>query len=359
MQMLLRSLVKKPLLSVVVNLRIILKLLTEKRTYIVSSFFVALLILGISIYKDYGVPWDEPAQHALGLHAYRYVFEGSNTYLTLSNRFHGVVYPLLLTHLEKTKGLIDYKDIIALRHEINFLFFYAACICFYLLNFKLFGSWKKALFGVFMLVLSPRIFADAFYNSKDLIFMDLFIISSLFAFKFLEKGGILNSILLGVCSGITMAIRLPGAYIPLFVFLLVMLNFKTKFKLLLTVLLVFSLTFYVCSPILWTGPISNLRLAYETMSNFPQKTLTLYFGEQVSSLSIPWHYVLGWILVTTPVTYLFGFAVGLISLFRKKDSKLLFVLLWFFVPIFTASALRSNLYDSYRHLFLCIQLLSL
>lgn len=44
----------------------------------VFVFFILYFFVGILIFRDYGISWDEPISRNNGLVAYRYVFEGDS-----------------------------------------------------------------------------------------------------------------------------------------------------------------------------------------------------------------------------------------------------------------------------------------
>jgi hypothetical protein len=91
----------------------------------------------------------------------------------------------------------------------------------------------------------------------------------------------------------------------------------------------------------------------------------MYWGNiiQVPADSLPWHYIPGWILVTTPLTYtlaaLGGFLLTLRFLLQPWRTYLrapehrqsLLLLLWLLVPPLLVIGLNSILYNAWRHLF--------
>ena len=131
-------------------------------------FFFLLLIVGLSIYRDYGISWDEPIQRKLGLLAYHYIKEGDPTLLHINERWYGTSYELFLLFAQNNNG--D-QAIYFSRHLLTFLTFYAGIIGFYFLAKRFLSHKWLALLGSAALVLSPRIFADSFYNSKDIPFL--------------------------------------------------------------------------------------------------------------------------------------------------------------------------------------------
>ena len=73
--------------------------------------------------------------------------------------------------MEVALGLHDEREIYFLRHLLNFLVAWAGAIAVWLLALRRFGDWRPALLAAAFLVFSPRLFAESFYNSKDIVFM--------------------------------------------------------------------------------------------------------------------------------------------------------------------------------------------
>ena len=63
-----------------------------------SCFFIAIAILGIYVYRDYGISLDEPAQRIIGIANLNYIFE-----------FFGKTSPLI-NHYLNIPSLIDLED---------------------------------------------------------------------------------------------------------------------------------------------------------------------------------------------------------------------------------------------------------
>ena len=169
-------------------------------------FFLLYLSIGLIIFKDYGISLDEPFNRMNGLVSLRYVVEkfsipldlhqvtvhipDFHTYIKSTsniNIIYGVVFDLPLALIEVLFNLQDTRDIYLTRHLFNFFVFFVSTICFYhLINFQ-FKSKGLALIGVLLLILSPRIFAHSFFNSKDIIFLSLMIFAIFFSLKTLNQ----------------------------------------------------------------------------------------------------------------------------------------------------------------------------
>lgn len=328
---------------------------------LVSLFFVSILFIGLSVYKDYGISWDEMLQRGFGILNLNYVYGKSNNLFSAPNKLYGPSYQFTLIILEllfiKTGSSL--KEIYEFRHLVNFLVHFSSCFFYYLLLKRILKDWKLGLLGTLMLFLSPRIFAHSFYNSKDLIFLDIFVIASYFSVVFLDKSSKKNTIVLGIVTAFLITVRLAGLLLP---FLVVLLFFHKnrvrKIKeiepLIIYGLTTFSLVFLMW-PILWENPINIVIDAFNTAIDFPNKLKVFYFGQSISSTDLPWHYILGWLLVTTPVIYIILFFYGIFGYIKKGirnlDTNFVFILSWFFLPLILVIVLKSDIYDGWRHMF--------
>lgn len=329
-------------------------------------FFIALLLVGIHIYSDYGMSWDEPTQLNLGIKTYRYIVKSDTALLDYFDRWYGSIFELFLVIAQNKTS--DQKMFLS-RHWLTFLSFFMGCIFFYLLCLKWIKNQWLSLVGTICLVLSPRIFADSFYNSKDIPFLVCYLVNVLSMLFFLEKQNPLQACFHGLLSGALISIRLPGLVIPALTFLglLVKIAFKkSSFKQALTLLLVYwMVTAVFCVlfwPALWHDPLNGLVSAWKQMSHFPHDTIMLFMGAKISSTDLPWYYIPVWIGITTPIFYIGCFVLGLASLlrlqrtwFRKIYSPQRFedlmVFLAFILPLAAVIGLRSVLYDGWRQMY--------
>ncbi len=330
-------------------------------------FFVSLLIIGMVVADDYGVPWDEYRQRATGFFAYNYLVNDDDALFDYQDRCYGTAFELPLVMLEKVLDLQTTHTIFIMRHYVVFLCFYFSCMAFYFLTRKLFGSWQLSLVAVGLLVVSPRIFAHAFYNSKDLVFMSVFIISFYTLTVFMERQTFLSCLFHAASSAFLIDIRVVGLMIPFFtVFWIIVRCFRDRMMIALLkkgLLYLALLTGLVILfwPYLWRNPMSNFVDAFITMSHYPWMDFMLYGGEYIRSDRLPWHYLPVWILITIPPAYSLFFFVGasviLFSFIKSPKGFLLettglfLVMAWFFCPVILVIVLKSTIYDEWRQLY--------
>ncbi|MEM1357941.1 MAG: glycosyltransferase family 39 protein [Bacteroidota bacterium] len=347
-------------------------------------FFALVLILGLVVLDDYGISWDESIQRRHGRVSIDYAAEkvGLNNYVKLEPDWHledyqwanyGMIYQITSSLIELKLGLEDdpynhYK----LRHYLCFFLFWIALLYFYRtlrLRFP-----KKAwypLIGTAVLVLSPRIFANAFYNPKDHILLVFYVINTFTLLRFLKERTWRNLLFHAIATGLALNTRLPALIIPLTTTLVLgweMLRkrpFSAKNLIWLSAYFPLSVLFLVpFFPYLWEDTFSRLVAAFSEMSDFEWDSYVWLFGDRLHALDVPAYYIPAWILITTPIIYLLflftGFFAALKTMFSnlrtlhfwQNDRELLdFTQLGLAVgPILVVIILDSTLYNGWRHL---------
>jgi hypothetical protein len=340
---------------------------------VLGIFFLSFLCLGLSIFDDYGVSVDEARNRKNALTNYNILsVHQYPSPLQSWDKYHGSAFDLALYLVEKIIRIHpeDHRTQFLYRHLINFLVFFLSVLAFYKLLNGRFNHWGLALLGCCFLILSPRIFADSFYNSKDLAFLSFFILSIATQQWYVAKPRLKSLIAHAFFCGICVDIRISGILSPLLtVFLLIAAMIHcpdaaaSRYKRYHLVLFMFLTFVFIVSfwPMLWRNPAGELINAVKFMTQLPNDVPVLFLGKAYSSLHLPWNYVPLWIAITTPPLYLFLFVVGsavLISrlirepwIMLRNNPQDLVGLLWFFGPLLLAIVANVNLYDGYRHLY--------
>lgn len=348
---------------------------------------IMVALIGFLNIPNIGISWDEPGQRlSAGLSVIKVVnkispdfvpagyseFSSQVEDLSLNGAYdHGVAFDAPILALETLLGIDSTRGIYLLHHIVNWLGYLVGLSAMYLFILQIYNRRDLALLAGAIFLLSPRILAEGFYNSKDLTFLSFLLLSSYLALKMWEGGNRTKyAVLAGVVGGYAADIRILGlVQLPIIglVVLLVYLNglesLKNSIKQYLLFLSSFSVTVYLFFPYLWDNPIGNLIKVFKSMSKYNWDGYVLYAGERLQGQDLPWHYIPVWISVTTPILYLVLFGFGLFSLSyslikRIKTGKLntifinqIFVLLMFFTPLVIVIGLNSTLYDAWRHMY--------
>jgi hypothetical protein len=346
--------------------------------YRVITFFIfcAILIVGLTTYKTYGTYWDEMLQRDMGIATYDYIFNDDDAIKTFKDRDYGVVTEFPLYAIETNFFHDNIHGALLMRHLVCFLIYFVGLIFFFLLLLKLnFNKWW-AIFGMLMLVISPRIFGHAFFNSKDIPLMVFYIISFYTLIFLIEKRNIKYAIIHAIASGILIDTRITGVIIiPLtmlfFTSFILIENWKNKiplplaqiFKILIVYIITSAIVIYSCWPFLWENPVTNFLQTFKNMSSFRWDGYNLLMGEKLRSLHTPWYYLPKWVFISTPIFYLVFFVTSIILLFtflwkekvlffmQKNRQEQIMVISFLFLPIITIIVLNSTLYDSWRHIY--------
>jgi hypothetical protein len=331
------------------------------------------LLIGVAVYKDYGLGWDEFAQMTeRGGVNYNFMMTGDKeAFLKSPGIYQGPAFDLCLVSLQHFLRITDSREIYFFRHLVTFLFFWLSGFAFYLLLRKKYTDPFIIFIGICWYFLMPRIFADSFDNSKDLPFLSMITASILSLTNFLERPSWKTGLLHGFFCGFLIDIRLMGVLMPAVtaaMFLLKTLLAEEKIKaarpyFIPGILFILSTAGFtiLCWPVLWLGPVEHFIAGWKEMSVFNFATTTLFQGQFIYTNQLPWYYDTVWMLITTPIQYICLFIVGscftVFNLFSFKKSRILNFeteissLLIFFVPLLTIIVLHSSEYDGWRHVF--------
>jgi Dolichyl-phosphate-mannose-protein mannosyltransferase len=348
------------------------------------AFFTLLLLTGIFIYRDYGLSFDEEIERITGLVTFKYLLQTFSPGIipqvnwlqnipdlkTYQDRHYSPLFHLLCIFTKIIFQVKGSRETYFLTHLINFLVFCAGCFFFYKIIKHRYKQEGMALVGTLFLVLSPRIFADAFYNSKDIVFMSACIIATYSCMQFLRHKNTKYLVIHALASAISIDIRFMGLIFPAvtigyLVLDAIVLRQPASYKRLAALLLgyagltiAFTILFW---PYLWTNPVGHFLSIFDRLDRQGLVMLDLYRGQLIPYNQLPWHYTLVWIAITTPVLYTLLFMAGLFFIgralltrhfYRQPDTRhdLLFAML-FFAPLLAVMLTKAILYDGWRHLF--------
>ena len=300
-------------------------------------FFFLFFLLQILSYDDYGFSWDEPYSRLNGIVSFNYILDKFNILENLKyqnvpnldtyiDNEYGVIFEILNISLEKIFSYKDSFDIYYFRHLINCLFFLIASIYFfYTLN--LFYPKMISILGFLLFILHPRIFAQSFYNSKDIIFLVFFCISNFYLIKFFITKKIKYIYILSFIASLTIGTRIMGLMIPILFILFFLLEnleknkYKNIYHLIPFIVSTFILTI-IFWPYLWENPL-NLFISFKSMGDYDWKGLVFFESEYYSGQYLPWYYLPKMILITSPILYILLFAIGSILIFKILLSNLI------------------------------------
>ena len=335
-----------------------------------------LAAIGGAILDDYGVSWDEDKQRWIAETNWRYIsgeaglrFGDDLPY----DRYYGVAFELPVLLAEKALDLDDWRRIYLLRHAATHLLFLAGALSCALLARRMTGSGLAALLALALFVLQPRIYAHAFFNSKDVPALALFAVCLWLAHRAFRRGGAGAFLLCGAGAAVLTNLRIPAGLVlvaaiaGLRVLDLALAPGPAARRRVLASLAAFAAgwagVLYAVSPYMWAdGPAAFID-AIAAFSRHTNPTGVLFQGRVSSSSELPLHYFPVWFAVSTPPVLLAlglaGFALALRrglarpgAALRNTPARfaLLLAACWAGPPAAAALA-GAHAYDDWRHVF--------
>ena len=282
------------------------------------------LIAGLAIVDDYGVSIDTVPQRAIALSTLNYVLHDDPGRLrVVVDRFYGVAFELPLFLLERALGLEDPRHIYLARHVLTHLFFLLGGFCCYLLARRLSGDRLIALLVMALFLLSPRLYAHSFLNSKDPVFASTFVMALLFASRAFDRDSVGAYRWCGAVAGLLVNLRIMG--VVLFAVVLVFRAWAwlraeggAARRRVVATAGVFALwgglVLFISLPYLWEDPIGRLSEYWTVLADRPILSSELFRGQVFPNTALPWDFMLHWFAISQPpVTLLLGL-LGLVAL---------------------------------------------
>lgn len=347
----------------------------------VAALFGLYVLLGVAIHGSYGISWDEPLTRLNGLVNLKHVsqvFTGTVSNKTLQevpdladwpDRDYGVAFELPLAAVEVALGLDEHRAF-RFRHLATFFAFALGVAALYQTASAVRGSRWMGLAAALMMVLSPRMFGESFFNSKDIVFMSACAAAIFTMHRFLRKPSAGLALLHGAVSAFAIDIRVMGVVLPALTLGALLVTVRNRdlgrwrgVYLAGVYLLSLCVVVYALFPYLWPHPLDNFLAVFANMSRFRWNGEVMYLGELVKAQNLPWHYIPVWIGISTPIPFtafmLLGAGLTLLGMWRAgmrlwaNDAQRMDLLCLALLvgPIAAVILLKSVLYDGWRQLY--------
>ena len=333
------------------------------------------LIAGLAVLDDYGASVDEVWQRDIAMANLAYV-GGEVDALPLPvehNRFYGVAFELPLLLVERAFGVErDRRAVYILRHSIIHLLFLTGGLFAYLFARRLSGGKLLALMAMLIFLLHPRLHAHAFFNSKDIPFLALFMIALFLAHRAFKRDNVAAFVLLGAAVGALMNLRIMGVVLLAAVPAMRALDFAfasngaERKRILLTAAsftLAGALATFISLPHLWSDPAGRAIEWWTTLSAHPSVPIELFRGRFYASVDFPAEYLPVWFGITAPPFALLLGAVGAAAVAVNgamtprrafRNTRLRFWALalgCFALPALAVVLLDVNVYNGWRQVY--------
>ena len=363
------------------------KRIFSERLYSLTAvvLFLIYACIGIVCYDDYGCGPDEGMERQTALVNFKYVIHKLNISIDEANetwlgylpelheyrdRYYGTALHFPLVLIESFFHFtLEPAQFYGLRHFYTFVNYYFGVICLYKLLSSRFGSKKFGIIGMLMMILSPRFFAESFYNNKDVIFVAWYAICLYLIDRWFRKRNLSNSVILAFSLALTCNTRFNGIiFIPVFICLYIFdfLRNKNKaaLKYFLVVLFLSVIIFYLITPNFWEHPLQTLIETLQFNMHHPNHGSdgNLFKGVLVDAAQT-YTYVPVWIIITTPVIYTLFILLGtlwslceLIQQVLRRDFRSirltdLAMLIVSYGAVFFIIFAHVTIYNGWRHCY--------
>lgn len=336
------------------------------------ALFAVSILLAADSYHDYGMSWDEPAQHALGMVTYNYVTHGDPALYTYVDRALGTGFELPLYAMERWLHLEDPSDLYPARHLATHVYFLVAVLCGYMLAWRLFHDHFLACLAFVLIAFHPRLYAHSFFNTKDIPFLSAVLVALLICHIAFETNKSSWHFLLGAAFGYAASIRLFGIVPAAIVFGFLVLDIHQRRALRTIRQPVFNATLYavgfasilyIAWPLLWNHPIVHLAESLRTLAHIQWTGQVLFDGVSYRGDELPWTYAPAWCLISIPELWLLAGGLGcawigvalarrpLKCLMQTPERHYALYMLCFLCPLVIASVTHGADIDDWRHLY--------
>ena len=334
------------------------------------------LVMGVAVVGDYAVGNDTPGQRLLAERNLAFITGDADrlgAFAVDHDRYYGAAFELPLLLIERGVEWKDSRSIYLMRHLVTHGFFLIGGFCCSLLMYRLSNRRGLALVVLLLFVMQPRLYAHSFFNSKDLPFLSMFMVTLCLTHRAFRKETVGAFLLCGVSVGILTNLRIMGVMLYPAVLALRGLDLVQERrrrgrgrKHVLTTGAVFALAglgmLYALSPVLWANPFEFIT-ALQTLAHHPTTPLKIFQGEVVNPNNLPWHYIPTWMGVSTPPGTLLCGVLGVIGVgvrsIREPQSALgntdlrfkLLLIACLILPIVAIVVYGSTLYNNWRQVY--------
>ena len=327
--------------------------------------------VGVVVLDDYGVWWDGPPQRRNTAALADYALGASEDPPRGHNRYYGFAFETPLLLAEYALGLQDTRPIYLTRHLLTHLFFIAGGFACGMLAYRMLGSRWIALFAMLLFLLHPRLYANSFFNSKDIPFAAMLAIALYLAHRAFRKDTLGAFMLCGIAVGLAINLRVFG--LMLLPMLLAMRapdlwqasDGAERKRVLLTSAAFFAAalaTAYIVHPYYWKNPLRLIE-GVRVLSQHPTIVENLFMGEIYKSDAVPWNFIPVWFAITAPPVALLLGAIGCAAIclraitrplnaLRDRETRFRVLLLGCaLLPVAAAVILQSNTHNGWRHMY--------
>lgn len=282
---------------------------------------------------------------------------------------YGPMLEVLSSAIYKNVDVNPYKTRHFVLTVFTFLLFFYCGMAAYKI-----GGWRAGLIAMIFMLISPRIFGEAFNNPKDPPFAAGYMMALYYMLCLVDelpRPSWKTIVLTMVGIGLAFSIRVGGlmlfGFMPMFVFFAILMNeewrkrflaldFKYYNRLIIgmVVIIIGGWIIGICTwPAAIRNPIGQPFHALAVQSSYPTVISVLYDGKVIGSNEVPWSYNPFYITATSPAIVIIGLFIGLAMLpFLRKTFNGYYLFMILFVsafPIWWIIHKNSALLNGWRH----------
>ena len=233
------------------------------------------------------------------------------------------------------------------------------------------GNRWIALFAMLIFLLHPRLYANSFFNTKDIPFAAMLAIALCLAHRAFRRDTISAFLICGIAVGLAINLRVFG--LMLLPMILTMRapdlwqasDGAERKRVLLTsaaFLAAALAALYTNHPYYWENPLRFIE-GIRVLSQHPTIVENLFMGEIYKSDAVPWNFIPVWFAITAPSVALMLGAIGCAAICRQaiarplaalRDRETRFRVLLLgcaLLPVVAAVILQSNTHNGWRHMY--------
>ena len=268
----------------------------------VATIFILYFFAGLSIVKDFGLSIDEPFHRTNGYYWYLNIVKKFSSDYELINLLknklenmhwakemangqylqYGVFFDVLSTAIEEFLRIDKTRDAFIVKHGLTFIIFFISSIFFYNIILERFKNKQFSILITFFYVTSPRIFAESFYNCKDIVFMSFCVYSLYFCLKSLDKIKVINIVFFALFAALATDIRIMGILLFCMYLIFLIINsleekyyLRKNYKFFLILFFLYPLFVFLFWPYLWDDPVQNFIFAFKSFKSIKSSKIFL------------------------------------------------------------------------------------
>lgn len=357
--------------------------------FLVCLFFLIYFVIGIFLFRDYGISTDEPFERTTMYININYITTllgrepmDVDELATYEDKYYGMVMQMPTIIFEAGDKGMSY--IYTGRHLYTFIVCFIGYLAFFDLCRRIFHSKALGILGTVMIAFYPRFFAEQFYNIKDMVFVAVFMVTMwvterLITSKFSWQWVILFTIASAVASNARIFGFITMALVIGYIWIVCMLEkiygndfyhmtWKRALLLSIGMLAMYLVLWVVLLPGAWESPIQSLVEMFTDYSDYDWNGDIVFGGSVISKEQLSWYYLPVWLLISVPVWYMICFCISgcigikdVIEKVKEKKNLLLYLffeqrfLIWsimlFVLPLFAIIVLKATIYSGWRHCY--------